>query len=184
MKILLLANTDWYLYNFRRDLALELQRKGYDLVLVSPPGDYVQRLSALGFRWLPLAMERSGMNPFKELRTFLRLFRLYRAEKPDLVHHFTVKCVLYGSLAARWSGVASVVNSVPGLGYTFMEGRLPRRALRADPGILPSCTWQDLGDLSKSGRQADLHRAPAGRSPKNRPGARLRDRPAAILTDP
>jgi glycosyltransferase involved in cell wall biosynthesis len=47
---------------------------------------------------------------------------LYRQENPDLVHQFTVKCVLYGSLTCHLLGIRSVVNSVTGLGYVFMEG--------------------------------------------------------------
>jgi hypothetical protein len=39
MKIVLFANTDWYLYNFRLSLARRLSELGHDLLLLSPPGD-------------------------------------------------------------------------------------------------------------------------------------------------
>ena len=123
MKILLLANTDWYLYNFRLPLAKLLREGGAEVLLFSPPGKYVEKLRAEGFRWVSLSMSRGGTNPFAELRTLIRLWKAYRVEKPDLVHHFTPKCVLYGSLAARWSGIFSVVNSVTGLGYLFSRRR-------------------------------------------------------------
>jgi len=61
----------------------------------------------------------------------MRLLRLYGREKPDLVHHFTVKCVLYGSLACHLIGIRSIVNSVTGLGYVFMDGGGARRWLRS-----------------------------------------------------
>jgi len=135
MKILLFANTDWYLYNFRLPLATMLGERGAELTLLSPPGEYAGRLSANGFRWLPFPMSQGGTNPFIEFNTLLRLSALYRAEKPDLVHHFTPKCVLYGSLSARFSGIQSVVNSVTGLGYLFAghgwRGRLVRRVASA-----------------------------------------------------
>ena len=51
MKILLFANTDWYLYNFRLALAQALRERGDEVVLVSPEGDYAPRLLELGFRW-------------------------------------------------------------------------------------------------------------------------------------
>jgi glycosyltransferase involved in cell wall biosynthesis len=131
MKILLFANTDWYLYNFRLPLARMLREHGADVILLSPPGEYVRKLEAEGFRWLGITMSAGGMNPFEELRTVFRVRRSYRTEKPDLVHHFTPKCLLYGSLAARWSRIGAVVNSVTGLGYLLSgdgwRGRLTRR---------------------------------------------------------
>lgn len=130
MKILLFANTDWYLYNFRLALALALRARGDEVVLVSPDGAYVSRLQELGFRWIGFPMARRGLNPLTEISTILRLFGLYRREKPDLAHQFTVKCVLYGSIACSLLGIHAVVNSVEGLGYVFTEGIGTRRWLR------------------------------------------------------
>lgn len=131
MKILLFANTDWYLYNFRLALAQALRERGDDVVLVSPDGDYAIRLQAAGFRWVCFPLARRSLNPFTEVLAILRLVHLYRQEKPDIVHQFTVKCVLYGSLACRLLGFRSVVNSVEGLGYVFTEGKFARRMLRS-----------------------------------------------------
>ncbi|MDO9130260.1 MAG: glycosyltransferase [Anaerolineales bacterium] len=99
MKILLFANTDWFLYNFRLALAQALRERGDDVVLVSPDGDYAIRLQAAGFRWVCFPLARRSLNPFTEMLAILRLVHLYRQEKPDIVHQFTVKCVLYVSLA-------------------------------------------------------------------------------------
>lgn len=122
MKIILFANTDWYLYNFRLALAQALRERGDQVTLVSPNGPYTARLQELGFRWIQFPMARRNLNPLLEAITILRLARLYRCERPELVHHFTVKCVLYGSLVSRLLGIRSVVNSVTGLGYVFTEG--------------------------------------------------------------
>jgi glycosyltransferase involved in cell wall biosynthesis len=130
VKILLFANTDWYLYNFRLGLAQALRARGEEVVLVSPDGAYVSRLQELGFRWVCFPMTRRGLNPLKEISTIFRLFGIYRREKPDLAHQFTVKCVLYGSIACFLLGIRSVVNSVEGLGYVFTEGLGTRRWLR------------------------------------------------------
>jgi glycosyltransferase involved in cell wall biosynthesis len=59
-----------------------------------------------------------------------RLLKLYRAERPDAVHHFTIKPVLYGSLAARWLKIPLIVNAIPGLGHVFIDESIPGRALR------------------------------------------------------
>jgi glycosyltransferase involved in cell wall biosynthesis len=122
VKIILFANTEWYLYNFRLSLAQALRNEGHEVVLVSPPGKYSQRLEEAGFRWISFPLSRRGTNPLAELATVWRLRNLYRVEKPDIVHHFTVKCVLYGSLAARIAGVRihRIINAITGLGFVFI----------------------------------------------------------------
>jgi glycosyltransferase involved in cell wall biosynthesis len=131
VKIILFANTDWYLYNFRLALAQALRARGDEVVLVSPDGPYVPRLRAQGFRWICFPLARRGLNPVTEILTIIRLVRLYRQEAPQLVHHFTIKCVLYGSLASHLVGVRSVINSVEGLGYVFSGGSGARGWLRS-----------------------------------------------------
>jgi glycosyltransferase involved in cell wall biosynthesis len=128
VKIILFANTEWYLYNFRLSLAQALRSEGHEVVLVSPPGKYSKRLEEAGFRWISFPFSTRGTNPLAELATIWRLRNLYRMEKPDAVHHFTIKCVLYGSLAAQAAGTRRVINAITGLGFVFIgRGRRERR---------------------------------------------------------
>src|ERR1700759_3750986 len=120
MRVLLFANTDWFLYNFKLSLAQALRERGHDVVLISPPGIYGPKLRVMGFHWEPFELSRSGVNPFAELITVRRLKRLYRDVQPDIVHHFTIKCVIYGSFAARAVRIRQVVNSVTGLGFALL----------------------------------------------------------------
>jgi glycosyltransferase involved in cell wall biosynthesis len=120
VKIILFANTEWYLYNFRLSLAQALRSEGHEVVLVSPPGKYSRRLEEAGFRWISFPFSTRGTNPLAELATIWRLRNLYRTEKPDVVHHFTIKCVLYGSLAAQAAGIRRVINAITGLGFVFI----------------------------------------------------------------
>ncbi|MEJ8836229.1 glycosyltransferase family 4 protein [Ramlibacter sp. AN1133] len=130
MKIILFANTDWYLFNFRRSLISALRKQGHDVLLVSPPGPYGKRLEELGFRWQPAPMERRSLNPLRELLLVLWLRSLFGHEGPDIVHGFTIKCAVYGSLAARLAGVHARVNAVAGMGYVFTSKDLKARLLR------------------------------------------------------
>ncbi|MBE1162288.1 glycosyltransferase family 4 protein [Dyella acidiphila] len=130
MKAVLFANTDWYLYNFRRSLALSLRRAGYDVLLISPEGPYGRKLRNLGLRWQPLPMERRSLNVFRELALLGYLVRLLRREQPNIVHGFTIKCAVYGSLAARMAGIPARVNAVAGMGYVFTSNQLKARILR------------------------------------------------------
>ncbi|MEJ7745197.1 MAG: glycosyltransferase family 4 protein [Luteimonas sp.] len=130
MKLVLFANTDWYLYNFRRSLALALQQAGHELLLISPPGAYAEKIGALGLRWESLPMDRRSLNPLREAKLLWHLWRLFRRERPDLVHCFTIKCAVYGSLAARMAGVPARVNAVAGMGYVFTSNQAKARWLR------------------------------------------------------
>lgn len=129
-KILLVANTGWYLYNFRLPLARMLRDRGVDVVMVSPYDPYVERLQSEGFRWVELNLNRRSMNPLREAVVLSQLAWIYLRERPTAVHHFTIKCVLYGTIAAKLTGIKSVVNAVTGLGHIFIGTKWKARVLR------------------------------------------------------
>lgn len=130
LKAILFANTDWYLYNFRLAYAEFLQQQGWEVVFISPNGEHAQKLQAAGFRHIPFEFSRKGINPIQEKETISGIRALYEAEKPDLVHHFTIKCVIYGSLAAKETGITSIVNSITGLGYMFLSNKPHVKVIR------------------------------------------------------
>ncbi|MCL1634890.1 glycosyltransferase family 4 protein [Luteimonas sp. SX5] len=130
MKIAFFANTDWYLYNFRLSTALRLRSLGAEVLMVSPPGDFGARFAEHGIAWRQLPMNRSSLDPVRETLVLRALVRLLAAERPDLLHNFTVKCAVYGALAARMAKIPAVVNAVAGMGYVFTSDRMKARALR------------------------------------------------------
>lgn len=129
-KVLLVANTGWYLYNFRRGLLQTLLAQGVEVVAVCPRDKYVDQIEQLGARWIEWPVSRSGMNPFVDWLAVRRLRRIFAKERPDLVNHFTIKPILYGTVAARLAGTPRVVNNVTGLGHIFLSDRWPVRAIR------------------------------------------------------
>lgn len=120
MKIILFANTDWFLYNYNLSLARFLRAKGHEVVLLSPNGSYVNFLKKDGFQWHEFTLSRKGMNPFSEIKTIRRLRAMMKDMQPDVVHNFTLKCVLYGSLAGKKKQVKTI-NTITGLGYLFIN---------------------------------------------------------------
>lgn len=130
MKFLFFANTDWYLYNFRLATALRLQADGHSVVMLSPPGDFGVRFATHGLRWITLPMIRASLNPLIEVATLYRLVRVLRTEKPDLLHSFTLKCAIYGAIAARLARIQVTVNAVAGMGYVFTSHSVKARVLR------------------------------------------------------
>ncbi len=93
------------------------------------------RITAEGFPFVELRLRRGSRNPAHDLFTLGELYLLYRRLTPDVVHHVTIKPVLYGSVAARLAGVPHVVNAVPGLGYLFIGSSWTSRA-RASAAML------------------------------------------------
>ena len=130
MKVLLFANTAWYLYNFRRSLAEGLQSAGYEVVLASPPDEYGPKLLEAGLRWISVPMERRSVNPIRELLLLRWLKHLMQSESIDLVHSFTIKCAIYGSISARMAGVPARVGAIAGMGYVYTRNGVRARALR------------------------------------------------------
>ena len=129
-RVLLVANTSWYLYNFRLPLLNELRQSGLEVALVAPHDTYTPLLQAEGFTVHNWLVARSSINPLAELHALVDLLRIYRRERPDLVHHFTIKACLYGTIAAKLDGVPHVINAVTGLGHVFLGKRKRSRALR------------------------------------------------------
>ncbi|CAL1239095.1 glycosyltransferase family 4 protein [Candidatus Methylocalor cossyra] len=120
-KILFFVTEDWYFCSHRLPLAVAAKQAGYEVAVATRVRAHGQAILAAGLRLIPLELSRGGRNPLTEWLTVWRLFRVYRRERPDLVHHVALKPVLYGSLAARLAGVPRVVNALTGLGHIFAE---------------------------------------------------------------
>lgn len=120
-KIFMVVNVDWFFLSHRKDVALSAQKVGYYVTIVTNDTGKLSEIEKLGLKVINLPMSRSGMNLFQELNTLWFLFKLYRREKPDIVHHVGLKTILWGTLAAKWAHVKGVVNAVSGLGIFFSE---------------------------------------------------------------
>lgn len=125
-KILYFVTEDWYFCSHRLSLALASQQAGYEVVVVTRVNQHGELIRSHGLTLIHIELSRRSRNPFKELGVIWRLFRIYRKQRPDIVHHVALKPVLYGSIAARLVGVHAVVNALAGLGfYSFLNaGRL------------------------------------------------------------
>jgi glycosyltransferase involved in cell wall biosynthesis len=120
VKIALVANTAWYLANFRLNLAHALQEAGYEVIAIAPPGTDSARIEAAGIRFIPLPMDNKGTNPARDLALFHRLVRLLRQERPAVLLGYTIKPNVYGGLACRMLRIPSIHN-ISGLGTVFIR---------------------------------------------------------------
>ncbi len=119
MRIAIVVNTSWNIYNFRLSLIKALLAEGHEVVAIAPHDKYAKRLVEAGCRFVPVTMEK-GTNPFKDLWLTWRLYRAYSRVKPDAVLHYTIKPNIYGAIAAHWAGIPAI-NNVSGLGTVFIK---------------------------------------------------------------
>ncbi|UYZ62687.1 glycosyltransferase family 4 protein [Hymenobacter weizhouensis] len=127
MRVAIVINTSWNIWNFRRNLVQALQQAGHEVLAIAPPDAYSERLETeLGCRYVPIPMENKGTNPVKDAQLTRRFYQIYRRERPDVVLQYTIKPNIYGTLAARLAGIPSV-NNVSGLGTVFIVRNLVSR---------------------------------------------------------
>lgn len=118
MKVLLCANTAWYLHNFRGSLIEILIDKGYCVHCLAPADKYLHNLIDLGARFHYLNLSRTGMNPWHEVSVCLRLHRTLKEIGPHIVLSYTPKLNLYVGLCSRFLRFRQVAN-ISGLGELF-----------------------------------------------------------------
>ena len=129
MKILILANYDVGLYQFRRELIGDLV-KNHEVILSLPDGELVRPLEKMGCRFIDTPVDRRGINPMTDLKLMLRYRHLLRREKPDLVITYTIKPNIYGGIVCRIRKIPYAVN-ITGLGTAFQKQGALRRLVTA-----------------------------------------------------
>ncbi|MDC1472538.1 glycosyltransferase family 4 protein [Flavobacteriaceae bacterium] len=122
-KILFVANVDWFFISHRLIIAKEAMKKGFEVFVACQDTGRSHEISESGIKFINLSISRSGTNPISELITLFKVYEIYNDIKPDIVHHITLKPVIYGTLMSRLLKVKGVVNAVSGLGYSFTANR-------------------------------------------------------------
>jgi glycosyltransferase involved in cell wall biosynthesis len=133
-RLLILVNEDWMFWSHRRSLARAARDAGADVVVVTRVGRHGDGIRADGLRLHDLRWRRGARDLSGEARAMMRLARIYRRERPDIVHHVGIKAALYGGLAARLAGIRRQVHTLAGFGYvqtgTHRRARWLRRVAR------------------------------------------------------
>lgn len=123
MKIAIVLNTSWNIFNFRMNFIHSLKAKGYEIHTIAPVDDYTARLTEAGCIHHAIRMDSRGANPIKDSALIFELWSIYRKVKPDVILHYTIKPNVYGTLAAAILGIP-VINNVCGLGTVFLKRNL------------------------------------------------------------
>ena len=115
MKILILANNDLGLYNFRKELIERLIRKKNEVYISLPNGERIKDLEKLGCIFIETKVDRRGTNPIKDLRLIFKYRKILKKVNPDIVLTYTIKPNIYGGLMCRIKNIPYICN-ITGLG--------------------------------------------------------------------
>ena len=126
--VLILANSDSGLYDFRKEVLQALMQEGYEIHVSVPDTGYREKIRALGCVCHDTVMERRGMNPVKDLKLFRFYLRLLKEADPAVVLTYTIKPNIYGGMACRLKRVPYLVN-ITGLGTTLEHDGLLQKLI-------------------------------------------------------
>lgn len=121
-RVALTANTDWALYNFRKGLIDSLVRSGWRVFGVCKVDQFRTQVASIrSVRIFHLRRYVKSVAPLRDILLTIEMVRCYKRIRPCVAHHFTIKPVIFGTLAARAARVPVVVNTITGLGYVFTD---------------------------------------------------------------
>ena len=130
-RLLFVVNDTAIFASHRLPVAVAASRAGYEVHLAALDSDALDVLRDHDIEFHPLPVDRTGLNPVKDLRMAVELARIVRKVRPALMHTVTIKPVIYGGILARLLGVPSLVSAVTGLGQVFTDQKSMPRPVRA-----------------------------------------------------
>lgn len=131
-RLLIIVHEALFFTTHRLPVGQAMRARGWDVHVAAPADEAVAtRLAAEGIRLHPIPLARGGQNPLAEIRLVLALLRLIRELNPMLVHHVSLKPVVWGGLASRLAQVPAAIHAITGLGFLFIRSDLKTGLLRA-----------------------------------------------------
>ena len=133
MKFLMISSFLPSALNFRGKLLEAISLLGYEVHIMAPElnqfPDEHRKLIALGYQVHEIPMQRTGTNPVADLKLLKHLYQHIRQIQPDVVLSYTIKPVIYGTLAAWLAKVPQRFALITGLGYAFQNVESGQRSI-------------------------------------------------------
>lgn len=123
MRIAIIINKSWNIYNFRLGVIKAFQELGHEVLTIAPKDVYSELLEKEGCRFINVHIDDKGTNPLKDAGLFFRFLKIYHTEKPDLILNYTIKPNIYSAIAAKIKGIPTI-NNVTGLGTVFLRDKM------------------------------------------------------------
>lgn len=134
-KILMVAPKTSTFINFRGDLMKDIRKKGNDIIAVIPEKGYEKFFEENGIKIRYIGLDKNSYSLFNAYHYYKDLISIMKEEKPDKVFSYTIKPVIFGSLAAKKAKVSEIYSLVCGLGLLFASNTLKIKVLRTICGI-------------------------------------------------
>lgn len=120
MRIAIVINASWNIYNFRMGLIKAFMEASHEVYTIAPQDEYSDHLVKAGCHYVPVILDNKGSHPLRDLQFTYKLHHLYKQIQPDVILHYTIKPNIYGTMAAALLGIP-VINNVSGLGTVFLR---------------------------------------------------------------
>ncbi len=148
MRVVVVGSYARSLINFRGQLLQDMVNNGHEVIACAPqsPQHVVNALAEIGVSHEDIFLERTGTNPVSDLRALIGLKRLFARCRPDVVLLYTIKPVIYGSLAAKFGQVPNVFSMITGVGYVFGDSSLKQKFMRT---MIQPMYWVALRNNTK-----------------------------------
>lgn len=117
----MIGNMSWGMYKFRGDLMQNFLKEGHQVVVIAPEDEWSIEIKRFGCTFVDLKLDRKGLNPFLDLKYLVQLTQKLIELRPDIVLTYTIKPVIYGTLASRLAQVPLRFAITTGLGHTFSK---------------------------------------------------------------
>ena len=131
MKIMVVSPKNKTVFNFRGDLIRDMIDKGHEVIVIGPNQDYVEDVLALGVsEFIEVKLVKDNTSILGDLEYLKKLISVFQEKKPDLVFGYTIKPVIYGSMAAKLAGVPHIYAMVTGLGRVYASGGMKAKIVR------------------------------------------------------
>lgn len=127
--LVFISNTSFGMSNFRLEVLQALYQDGYEIHIIAPQDASTQKLIDNGFFFHPITINSKGLNPIEDLSTLHSIYKLLKSINPSLVFNYTIKPVVYGSIACNLLKIPNIAITT-GLGYVFIQGGVKKQILK------------------------------------------------------
>ncbi|MDP5274739.1 glycosyltransferase family 4 protein [Chengkuizengella axinellae] len=136
MKVMVISPKNKTLFNFRGDLIKEIIAKRHEVIAIGPDKNYLEDVLELGVEFKEVSFIKDNTSILGDLHYYKEIKSIILFEKPDLVFSYTIKPVIYGSLAAKRAGVKGIYPMVTGLGRVYASKSFKASLLKLITGKL------------------------------------------------
>ena len=130
MKIAFLSHVDFNLYLFRLPIMQKLVSEGHEVYAITPRGEFFDKFQEFGIKTIEYKINRKSLNPLNELKAIKNIYEVIKPLGLDILHNFTVKPNIYGTIAGSKAKVPVVIATITGMGSFYIDTSLKAKLVK------------------------------------------------------